>query len=636
MRKVYLTASLLCIGIAANAQQNYDTYNFGKHQAKTYSGPITEYRPAANVATDRAVLWSENFNGTGLTSTDNGLWVASGPEAAYWTFATQTTGSNGYGMQMTGQHLYWDSQTPIGDEGAGNFATTTVDGSITSPTIDLGANTGAIIAFDLNAMFCCNQEPWSFNVSNDDGLSWSADIPFSLGMTANDQSNDIAAPIEYELVLTPYLDPVPGNNNDVKIKFNWLGVDANGAGQVSSHYYMGVDNIVISDLPAFDISNQEMWLADVNIDYEYTSIPASQAGTLTVSCLVSNLGVGAPTNAQIEVTVFDASMAVVDGPVTGGVFSIGSLNSGETDTLTFNTAIDLSAYADGDYTISSVVTYTETDDVLANDTLMRTLKITENSWGHVNYEYTAIESISSYTETSRTGSYFIPSTDVSLHGVDLYLLPSGGTSAATDFDIPFTIYVDNRTTDSYVGSYEFILVPSMTGAWHTFNLHQADNINGDTPVLLEADNIYSISFEVYGGNTLWYQASIVDADFSGSFFFGGDQMWYWSGDEPYVILNLDETLTIDASEKDDFTIGQNKPNPFDNTSIINYSLENASNVSIEFVDAAGKVVKEINQGNQVAGKHSINLNSTDFAEGIYFYTFTIGEKQITKRMVVTK
>ena len=46
--------------------------------------------------------------------------------------------------------------------------------------------------------------------------------------------------------------------------------------------------------------------------------------------------------------------------------------------------------------------------------------------------------------------------------------------------------------------------------------------------------------------------------------------------------------------------------------------------------------KEINQGNQAAGKYTIDLNSTDFAEGIYFYTFTIGEKQITKRMVVSK
>ncbi|OIQ34431.1 MAG: hypothetical protein BM555_04415 [Crocinitomix sp. MedPE-SWsnd] len=635
MKKIYLTGCLLTLGIAAGAQQNYDSYTFGKLQPKAYHGPAIEYRPAANEATDRVELWAENFDGTGLT-TGNGTWVTSGPEGNYFTLASQTTGSNGYGMQMTGQHLYWDSQTPIGDEGTGNFATTPVDGSITSPTIDLGMNTGAIIAFDLNAMFCCNSEPWSFNVSYDDGVSWSADIPFDLNMGANDQSNDIAEPIEYELVLTPYLDPTPGGNNDVKIKFNWLGIDANGAGQVSSHYYMGIDNISISDLPAYDISNEELWLADLQTNYEYTSLPANQATTLTVSSLVSNLGVGAPTNIALEVTVLDGSMAVVAGPVSGGTLSIGSLNSGETDTLTFATAIDVSAWSDDDYTIEAVITYDETDEVVANDELARTMKITQNSWGHINYEYSAIESISSFPETSRTGAYFAPETDVNLHGVDLYLLPSGGTAAQTDFDNPFTIYVDNRTTDTYVGSYEFTLVPAMTDNWYTFNLHQAEFIDGDTPVLLEAGNVYSIAFETFGGNVLWYQASIVDADFSGSFFYNGDGEWYWSGDEPYILLNLDETLTIDPSEKETFSIGQNKPNPFDNTSIINYSLEQANNVSIEFVDAAGKVVKEINQGNQAAGKYTIDLNSTDFAEGIYFYTFTIGEKQITKRMVVSK
>ena len=104
-----------------------------------------------------------------------------------------------------------------------------------------------------------------------------------------------------------------------------------------------------------------------------------------------------------------------------------------------------------------------------------------------------------------------------------------------------------------------------------------------------------------------------------------------------VMMTLDmRDFTSIEENTTNFNIGQNAPNPFDNTSIINYTLEEAANVSVEFVDAAGKVVKSINNGVQTSGSYQIDLSGSDFAEGVYFYTFTIGEQQVTKRMVVTK
>jgi hypothetical protein len=54
------------------------------------------------------------------------------------------------------------------------------------------------------------------------------------------------------------------------------------------------------------------------------------------------------------------------------------------------------------------------------------------------------------------------------------------------------------------------------------------------------------------------------------------------------------------------------------------------------MDITGKVVKTINNGTQSAGKYTLNLNGADYAEGVYFYTFTVGNEKVTKRMVVTK
>jgi flagellar hook assembly protein FlgD len=65
-------------------------------------------------------------------------------------------------------------------------------------------------------------------------------------------------------------------------------------------------------------------------------------------------------------------------------------------------------------------------------------------------------------------------------------------------------------------------------------------------------------------------------------------------------------------------------------------LNEASNVSVEFVDVSGKVVRTINNGTQTAGTYTLDVNGNDFAEGVYFYTFTVGAEKITKRMIITK
>ena len=53
-------------------------------------------------------------------------------------------------------------------------------------------------------------------------------------------------------------------------------------------------------------------------------------------------------------------------------------------------------------------------------------------------------------------------------------------------------------------------------------------------------------------------------------------------------------------------------------------------------EISGKVVKTINNGQQQAGAHTLYIDGNDFAEGVYYYTFTVGAEKITKRMVIAK
>jgi hypothetical protein len=102
-------------------------------------------------------------------------------------------------------------------------------------------------------------------------------------------------------------------------------------------------------------------------------------------------------------------------------------------------------------------------------------------------------------------------------------------------------------------------------------------------------------------------------------------------DQQAAFLGVDDEL-----EMSNLNLGQNIPNPTNNNATINYSLTESANVTFEVVDITGKVIYTEVMGNKGAGAYSINVNTADFAAGIYYYTMTAGADKITKKMMVTK
>ena len=95
-------------------------------------------------------------------------------------------------------------------------------------------------------------------------------------------------------------------------------------------------------------------------------------------------------------------------------------------------------------------------------------------------------------------------------------------------------------------------------------------------------------------------------------------------------------VSIEENESAINSLDQNIPNPFDNNTIIKYTLGSNEIVSFEVIDVTGKVVKTIELGSQGSGQHQIEMNANEFNKGIYFYTLTAGDSRMTKKMVVTK
>lgn len=91
-------------------------------------------------------------------------------------------------------------------------------------------------------------------------------------------------------------------------------------------------------------------------------------------------------------------------------------------------------------------------------------------------------------------------------------------------------------------------------------------------------------------------------------------------------VQLTATGTPNLGTEDDsalplsFALYQNYPNPFNPTTIIAFDLPHASPVTLRLFDTQGRLVRELLGGQAYApGQHSIVLDATGLATGIYFY-----------------
>ncbi|RLD45821.1 MAG: hypothetical protein DRI86_04990 [Bacteroidetes bacterium] len=93
-------------------------------------------------------------------------------------------------------------------------------------------------------------------------------------------------------------------------------------------------------------------------------------------------------------------------------------------------------------------------------------------------------------------------------------------------------------------------------------------------------------------------------------------------------------VSIDNATNNELTVSQNRPNPFNGTTTIEYNLDKASNVSVIVYNVAGAQVIAINQGTMSAGAHAISIDGSDLQAGVYYYTLTADNNSVTKKMIV--
>ena len=81
---------------------------------------------------------------------------------------------------------------------------------------------------------------------------------------------------------------------------------------------------------------------------------------------------------------------------------------------------------------------------------------------------------------------------------------------------------------------------------------------------------------------------------------------------------------------------QNFPNPFNQTTSINYSISEPALTSLKVYDLSGKEVRILVNEHQAMGSYTIEFDASSLPGGLYFYKLDAGEFSDIKKLVLTK
>lgn len=86
----------------------------------------------------------------------------------------------------------------------------------------------------------------------------------------------------------------------------------------------------------------------------------------------------------------------------------------------------------------------------------------------------------------------------------------------------------------------------------------------------------------------------------------------------------------------DYKLMQNFPNPFNPTTIINYSVPKLSKVHLEVFDQLGRKLKTLVNKEQEGGSYQVEFDAVNLSSGVYYYRLAADNFTNVKKMIILK
>ena len=410
---------------------------------------------------------------------------------------------------------------------------------------------------------------------------------------------------------------IPGGTTQIWVRFRWTTNYPTAATNPNVWVTYGwyIDDVTLTTNPDYDLDIVSSYWGTAFLNY--FQIPLTQVAPIDFSANVFNGGTQTMNNAQLNVNI--NSGAWTSSSATG--VNIPSLTE---DSLFTTTQFTPSNTATATYNVARTITSTETDDVPANNAFS-SLSFSTTNYIYARDNNTVAGSTSNGTDGFEVGNLFDIWNDQTVKAINVRLAGGAqGTTVGTEIFVK--IYSIDPGTGDFVWEGESAPLVVAAGNLNTNLVMELMD-----PVNLLANNTYLAVVGAYGSGLKVANAGTSEPQTS--FFLDlADGTWYYTTSTPYVRLNFDPSVGIEETEGN-VAISNVYPNPTTGTTTIDYSLVNASDVTVEVVDIAGKVVYAVNNGTQVAGDYKVSFDAAGYSNGVYYVNITSNESTVTKKFI---
>jgi predicted aspartyl protease len=100
-----------------------------------------------------------------------------------------------------------------------------------------------------------------------------------------------------------------------------------------------------------------------------------------------------------------------------------------------------------------------------------------------------------------------------------------------------------------------------------------------------------------------------------------------------VLMQIPSTIAVKNITKNTFNLSL-FPNPAQQQVMLEYQLNEKSQVQITVFDTLGKVVLQTNKEQQLAGKQQVKLNISGLGTGVYYVEMKVNDGVVVEKLVV--
>jgi len=173
---------------------------------------------------------------------------------------------------------------------------------------------------------------------------------------------------------------------------------------------------------------------------------------------------------------------------------------------------------------------------------------------------------------------------------------------------------------------------------HTFSFSE----DGDMDLWLIKTDISGNTLwtKTYGGTGAELGSAVIEA-FDGGLTACGLTSTWGAGDKDVWLLHTNQDGTVGLTDHQTpietaYQLNQNYPNPFAESTTIDYVIHNSEIITLEIFDLTGKLISTLVNGKEQAGSHSVRFEGSHLKEGIYYYRLQSGTFNCTKKFILSR